>query len=358
MNPCDFNIKDNVHDLQTQGEWAFSDLLDLDYTVSETAEESVSFDDLYGDHADGSVYHDDMQDILAEEAGFGIAQSYDDVLAACLSLLSLSPAAFTMIKDAVKNKWHVSLRDLEGCDYELDAEQKLLVLDNHALSSTALAQSAYFRNFLLVTLTKALRDIWQEKRHGGFEKKFSPDYMILMERVRAADLDVMSVFSAWELRTEGYGAAWRHVIGSDIGDMAMTYSAYLERDPTSQFNGRAMRATFNQWFRDGLRIKDCDRETLDYMDGVLDSDVVGNAFGGRRPNKMDIEVISCLPDRSAYLQGSGAEILGNPAYTAMNDEINQTHLFHIMHDLEAVTVEDVPFRDADLARKIFPDSQG
>ena len=38
-----------------------------------------------------------------------------------------------------------------------------------------------------------------------------------------------------------------------------------------------------------------------------------------------------------------------------SDPINQTHLFHIIRDLETVIVGGVPFRDAGLAAKMFPD---
>jgi len=69
---------------------------------------------------------------------------------------------------------------------------------------------------------------------------------------------------------------------------------------------------------------------------------------------MNVEILSCLPDKTAYLQGLGTEVLSDPVYSSVDNVINQTHLFHIMYDLQAVVVEDVAFRDADLARKIFP----
>ena len=280
---------------------------------------------------------------------------YKSVLSWCVSVLDCSPTAQLMLKEAAEKDWKVALEDLAGGDYCIDVEQKLLILDHNALMPSALGRSDYFRNVILVTLIKALRDIWQERCHGGFDALYAPEHILLMERVRAADLDVMAVLVAWELRFEYYAPLWRHVIGSDIGDMAMVFSGYLERDPSSGFNGQALAAVFKQWFCRVQRVDICDHDTLEYLDDVLTMRDVSDPFGRKKPVKMNVEILSCLPDKTAYLQGLGAEILGDPVYAAIDNEINQTHLFHILYDLEAVIVENVPFRDAVLARMIFPD---
>ncbi len=279
---------------------------------------------------------------------------YKDCLSWCVNILNSSSTAKLMLKEASEKDWQVTLDDLNGGDYCIDVEQKLLILDNNMLDPCSLLKSNYFKNALLVTMVKALRDIWQEKRYGGFDEFYSSEYILLLERVRAADLDVMAVMIAWELRLGTYLEGWKHIIGSDIGDLAMVYSGYLERDHSALFNGRALLATFKQWFRSAQRLDDCDHDVLEYMDDVINSTHISNPFGRKSPSKMNIEVLSCLPDKSAYLQGMGTEILNNPMFSAIDNEINQTHLFHIMHDLETIMVENVPFRDAGLAQKIFP----
>tara|TARA_R110001592_G_scaffold3525_12_gene19910 strand:+ start:11063 stop:12157 length:1095 start_codon:yes stop_codon:yes gene_type:complete len=279
---------------------------------------------------------------------------YKDVLKWCTSVLEQSPSARVMLGEAIEKDWMITLEDLRGGDYCLDVENKILVLDNNALVPSALIRSTYFRNITLVTLTKALRDIWQEKRHGGFDEDYAPAHVLLMERIRAADLDVIALLVGWELRSENSPEVWRHMIGSEIGDMAMAFSGHLERDPSAQFNGHGLLAAFKQWFREAARVNRCDHDTLEYLDEVLATSDLINPFGQKTPGKMHIEILSCLPDKTAYLQGQGAEMLSDPMYSSVDDDINQTHLFHIMHDLEAVVVENVPFRDPDLARKIFP----
>lgn len=292
--------------------------------------------DLFADGADGEIY------------------DYSDILSWCLRILSCSTSAHALIGEALDKDWVVTLDDLGGSGYSLDVEERMLTLDHNALVPSALGRSSYFRNVTMVTLIKALRDIWQERRHGGFDEVYTANNVVLMERLRAADLDVFSILAAWEIRVEGYEDLWRTVLGSEQSDMAMIFSGFVEREPATQFNGQALKACFIQWYRDDTRIDACDRETLDYLDDVLCHSSAINPFGTKGPSKMDVEVISMMPDRCAYLQGLGAEILADPVYSDIENEINDTHLMHIMYDLEAIIVEDVPFRDAGLARKIFP----
>ncbi len=298
---------------------------------------------------------EDMDTDFFTDIEDGEVFEYKDVLSWCVSVLETSPTARIMLKEAADKNWILALDDLHGADYCIDVENKTISLDNNSLVPSALGRSVYFRNITLVTLVKALRDIWQEKRYGGFDEIYAPEHVMLMERIRAADLDVVAVLVAWELRSsEDHPDIWRHMIGSEIGDMAMNFSGYLERDPTAQFNGHGLHAAFKQWFRDEARVNRCDHDTLDYMDEVLSTSATTNPFGSKKPGKMNIEMLSCLPDKTAYLQGQGAEIMADPMFAGVDDEINQTHLLQIMHEMQAVIVENVPFRDMALAKKIFP----
>ena len=280
----------------------------------------------------------------------------NDVLRWALNLLSHSDAGYLLVREAMQKDWRICLEELSGGEYLIDVSEKLLVLDNHSMFASALCASKYFRHMILVSLIKALRDIWQENRYGGFAQKYSPEHVLILERVRAADCDVVSLMVAWELRSEGYPFIWRHMIGSEITDIALAFSGDLDHKfyGAKELNSALVRS-FRQWFENPIRIRNCDRDTLDYLDDVLKNSDEQDPFGRKKPSKMNIEILSCLPDKTAYLQGKGAEILSEPLYLSMNDEINQTHLFHIMYDTEACVIEDVPFRDADLARRIFPE---
>lgn len=284
--------------------------------------------------------------------------NHRDILGWCIGILAASPAARLMIKEAAAEEWSIGIADLGGHDFHLDVPEKQIILDDSGLMCAALGRSGYFLNMLRVSMIRALRDVWQEKRHGGFDEHYGPEEILMLERVRAADCDVIAVLVSWELRGEGHSELWRHMIGSDEGDMAMAFSNRLERDPSSQFTGAALGAAFKQWYRDIHRANGCDHETLEYLDDVIRSNAEtnggGQPFGDKKLTRIGIEVLSCLPDKTAYLRGMGDEIMTDPLYAGLYDEINQSHFLQVMSDMKATYVQGIPFRDASLASKIFP----
>lgn len=280
----------------------------------------------------------------------GEASNDREFLAHILKQLSQSAAAQLLIKEAGEQGWRVGLSHLENHDFHLDVPSKTIVLDNHGLDTEGFARSPYFYHAVQASLIRALRDAWQEKRHGGFDENYAPESVLLLERIRAADSDVMAVMIAWELN----GDLWRHMTGAEDSDIALAFSNTLERDPSSTH--KALSASFRQWFRNVGRVNSCDHETLEYMDEVMNANG-GPAFGKKRAGKICVEVLSCLPDKTAYLRGAGEEILGDPLFAGLSDPINQTHFMHVMRDSSVYYVQNVPFRDASLAAKIFPNGE-
>jgi hypothetical protein len=304
--------------------------------------------------------HWPLAQLQDESQGLGYCNtapdSYKDFLKESIALLGSSPSARLMIREASHLGWKLGISDRTGHDFHLDVPEKQIFLDNCGLSPAALARSGYFRHKVLISLVRALRDAWQEKRHGGFDTHYGPENILLLERVRAADCDVISMLVAWELRGEGFGDVWRHLLGSEEGDMALSYAACLEHDPASHFTGKALQAAFNQWFRSDLRVNASDHETLEYIDMVM-ADNPANPFGKHKLTPVGVEILSCLPDKTAYLRGLGRDLMAAPLYAGMNDFINQSHLMQILHDQQVIFRQGVPFRDAGLAEKIFPDGQ-
>lgn len=281
-------------------------------------------------------------------------QNEKDLLAWILCVLAQSPSARLMIKEALNEGWQIALNDLGDKDFHLDVQQRLIVLHNNSLQISALIRSEHFQNALLVSLGRALRDVWQERRYGGFDEHYGPESILMLERVRTADCDTLSILVSWELRSEGFNDLWRHLIGSEQGDMAIAFSNRLEKDPGALFTGQALQATFKQWYQSERRINACDHETLEYLDDLIKTYADENPFGENYLNAIAIERLSCLPDKTAYLRGCGTHILSNPLYSGLNDAINQSHFMQIMYDLEVTLIEGIPFRDATLAAKFFP----
>lgn len=302
--------------------------------------------------------HVDLPDDLDYEAIIQLPYAFEDsedIMAWAASMLADSPTGSRLWVEAERAGWHVGITDLKNSGFNLDISEQILLLDNYALTASALGRSPYFRNALIVALVRALRDIWHEQKSGTFEDEFAPESALMLERVRAADCDTVALMVGWELRGAGYTDIWRHLIGSAEGDMALIFTRFLERDPTALFDGSALAYAFRQWYADEARVDGCDHETLEALDDIfLGHQGSVMPFGERRLTLEDIERLSCLPDGRCYLKGLADTIMRDPFFAGLHDPVNQTHLFHLMYDMEVVMVNNVPFRDPQLARMIFP----
>lgn len=311
----------------------------IDHMLRDCDADAVSLYDLYG-HS---------------EENTSISALDFQILSWATDLLCTSPTARTMLRDACDRGWSVTLEEDLGHDYCLYAEEKIIALSKANISSPLILKTAHYRNSVLLHFVRALRDVWHEERMDAFEVNYNIETVLFLERMRNADIDVMAVYVAWELRSEHNCEIWHHMIGSDLGDMAMTYSTYLERDPTAHFTGAALKMCFSAWYSHDVRVNKCDHDTLCYMDDMIAEQGLEQAFGGQNASVLDVEMISCLPNKTAYLRGRGDELLSDPYYYGVDDEINQAHFLQIAQDQKVIRVCDVPFRSADLARRIFPE---
>ncbi len=284
-------------------------------------------------------------------------QSDEDVLAWCAAILNESPLASAMIEEAVDKGWSFGLDDLKNGGFHLDIPDRFCRIDHHSMTPLAFTRSAHFRNAALMAFARALRDIWHEARLGDKEEELLPESILMLERLRSADGDIVAVAVAWELRCAGHADIWRYVIGSEDGDIAMAFSKKLDSTPAPIFDGPVMSHAFRQWFADDQRVNLCDHETLEYLDGMIERSGNGNPFGRGRLTGTEVENISLLPDGRSCLAGLGESILCDPFYCGFRDEVNKAHLAHISYDLQVVMVNNVPFRDESLARLIFPESE-
>ncbi len=277
-----------------------------------------------------------------------------EVLVWCAAMALKSPCGSALIHAVMHKGWTVELDDLCGGGFHLNTETKNCVIDHHTLSPAALSNSVYFRHAVLLGFVRALRDIWHEESLGRIEDAYNPEDLVMLERFRSADGDCVAIHVGWELRGAGYGDVWRYILGSEESDIAQAYSRELERNPARHFKGGVLAAAFRQWHADETRVNASDHDALEILDDILSVSRAKNPFGSERLNGRDIEALSALPGGGAYLEGLGQSMLRDPFYAGLKDPVNQTHLLHIIYDLEVVMTAGVPFRDETLARKMFP----
>ncbi|MCB1556102.1 MAG: hypothetical protein KDJ15_02190 [Alphaproteobacteria bacterium] len=298
---------------------------------------------------------------LADEAGEAPFRSAGTeeraLLTAFVSLASLSPVAGTLVRAAASEGWRVGFAAIGNEGYHLDIPARVLWLDSCEMSPATLGRSVWFRNALLYSFVRALRDIGHERDGAFSEAGYRAEDMLMAERIRAADCDCVALLAAWELRGAGHPDLWRHVIGSAEGDMALAFTRTVERAPASLFGGAALAGAFRMWFTRPDRVDACDHGTLEQMDDILAENPDSSPFGRMALTPAAIEDLSLLPGGVRYLDGLGGAIKADPLFAGLNDIVNQTHFMHIMRDLSATVAGNVPFRDAGLAARIFPSSR-
>jgi len=277
-------------------------------------------------------------------------------------ILGMSKTARAMIEEAYEDGWALTLSDEPETGFIIDLYEDTIILglEPYVLHSQSAKMQSWYSG--LVMLTRALRDVWQERRHGGFDDMFAPDEILMLSRVRAADIDVVSIMVAWELKNAGENGFWKYILSSDESGMAETFERTMATAPkynNAKEKRRAMQTCFTAWFSDEARVSSADSKTLEYIDSLVadhnSTNKEGSPFGYDKLKPQMIEILSCLPDKTAYLQGAGHEVLFDPYFAGLDDEYNQAHYMQIMHDLAAVYVSGIPFRSASLASRIFPD---
>lgn len=277
-----------------------------------------------------------------------------DVLQWLCGMAAESPTARLLLKEAQLERWDIRLDDLSQGGYGIDDEAHTVLLDHFGFTAGALGRSAFFRNALFINFVKALRQLWHERSGHSFERTHRPDVALMLERARAADCETIAVLVGWELRGAGYSDVWRSILGSEEGDMAMIFTRAIEKDPAGFYDGSVLTRAFCQWYGDAGRVASCDHATLERMDAMLENAQGAKIFGDDPLRAADIEKLSVLPGGKAYLNGMGRNICTDPYFMALNDPINESHLFQVVYDSKIVLAGGVPFRDKRLARLIFP----
>lgn len=363
------NSDDDIHNVNQGSTTSFDfeecyDLTVQDYSVDSAVSLYTHSNDI--DVIDcTTIPHIDLREVLADVADFELddiehlqqdIKCYEDVAYWASALLLQSATGARLLKSAADYDWALGFDDLDDNGWVLDNQDYIACINKAQIKVESLGRSPFFLNTILCDLIRAQRDIWLEERNEIDYADHHPETVLKVERMRAADIESLVIQVAWELRSIGYASLWRHLLGSDIGDMAILFSRFMERDPASLFDGSALLVAFKQWYADEDRINLIDRVALEICDDILfTSTEMKRVFKQKTLADKSLYEFFALPEGRPYLAPIMQEILRSPYFAAMQNPINEAHLYHILRDLEVCYVGNVPFRDPVLADKIFPD---
>lgn len=292
------------------------------------------------------------QEVLFDHAAYDDqAEIIQDIIESLMETMT----AKTLVSLAASRGYKIALGFLEEGGYQLDTEHNILMLDNFGLATEMLAGSVHYKNQILISLVRGLRDIWHECRISDIYEVLNPEHIIKIERFRAADVEAVTAHILWQMRNEGHNDAWRNLISDESGDIALSYMQIAEDVADEAGYIKALNRAFRQWFTDSNRSDACDHDALELMDEMALEKGFAKAFGRHTLNAEALMGMMALPCGTRYLTGLQSDILTDPFYAGFHDTINQAHLFHIMQDREGHMAAGVAFQNHELAMKIFPD---
>jgi hypothetical protein len=335
-----------------------NDILDDDFLFDDRYDDIGNSDDLFED-GDAYALEDLLRLVQQQENGDAHA---DDILAATpfasdedaliwgLSILCQSSLGRAIAFDARFEDWSLEVDDIEdGCPI-IDSQLRILILPRGTPSIAALSRSYHDRLAFLTNLARGVRMIWQDMNGVRVRNDLTADDQIFFERLRRADMDVVTLRIMWDLRDMGFGALWRNLIAGNLGDVVMAAGHFWEDEPFP--NGVAQ--AFLTWMGCDHLLAECDNRTLDDMDARLQRSV-NDVCGLAMLTGDDVLAISRLPEGESYLAAMARTLCYSTEFRHIPDPVNEAHLRQILEECSEIMSPSLVFRDSELERKIFPD---
>lgn len=259
-----------------------------------------------------------------------------------------------LIKDLSKD-WRIDFDDLDDVAYDLDIDNAIIILHNHGLRPDQAMASPYFKPQILLALAEALRMARHVEWLDGMLARYHPETIILLGRICVADTTTQKIKFAWDAKINGDGSLWKTLLCGDCSDVAQGYESALDKFKTSGLDPeesvkKAMAVAFNRWFTAPERMKECDHDTLNLIDGMIAEHVI---FDSRRLEKNAVTCMTLIPAGAAsyvdvFLQN---DLLKNTYYSSIADEVNASHFAQILKDMNKVNVGGLIFSDPALAAR-------
>jgi len=276
-----------------------------------------------------------------------------DILRWALSYLCETSLGRSLSHDARFDGWMIAVED--GDEWsdkgQIDTAQKCLYLPRYSDSIATFSRSQPAQMQFLFQLLKGLRLIWQDNTYSGNTEELSAEEYLRFERLIDADGDLCGLLAGYQLRESGDHDLWRYILSSDLHPLAITLCECLDFDASADNTLDTLGFVFQDWFSDDARLAKIDHASLTKLDSRSDTD-----FGTAAIGFEDLIQLSMMPDGFSYLEYPASEILSDEFYVRMTDPVNAAHLRQIACESQIHLIEEIGFRDPDLARKFFPNS--
>lgn len=316
------------------------------------------FEDLYADYDAYSL--EDLLRIVQEDKRLDVENAAtapfstdEEALLWALAHICESGLGRALACDARFEEWALEVDDVDGDRLVIDPQLRIVIIPRGTPSVMALARSLTARFEFLLNLARGLRLIWQDMNGVRSRIDLTADDQIFMERARRADQDIIALRMAWEMREEGLGQFWHHLISGSLGDLADSAASLWSSDSKHAPVSQRLPQIFLGWLASDLLLNEVDSRALDDMDARLQNsihDVCGTSF----LTPQDLMALGRMPEGGSYLAPLSRTILYVEDLRLMPDPINEAHLQQILEDSGTLLAPALVFQDSELERKFFP----
>lgn len=272
-----------------------------------------------------------VRDVI-ERTGHTAGQPEYDILSVLLVELQKSPTARHLIQQVIERDFNLVLEENLGLDVSgFQTSSASLILPKIETRDLRIKKN---RGRALMSIAACLRRALKANQGHFHRFDLEPlDYMRL-NRLAEADIDAVTVQICWELRTAGDALAWRQLLAGDKGDLAVVFTNGLRHSPMGQFDGKALRYVFRQWFADPERVNGADHTALEFLDMAI---ACPEQFSITAEEKLGAEDIRRLEKHLPFPNYlDGINVFGR-WFDGLKDAFNQIHLHHILDDIRHFT---------------------
>lgn len=159
----------------------------------------------------------------------------------------------------------------------------------------------------LVFLAHELAHVTQHPRFSN-NRRFSPENMLLLHRVREATAEAVATRVLWQLRDLGLEQPWQAKLETAYGDIAGLFEASMAKGRGAAAELRATRSAFYHWFEADWRLDIYDDLMLKTLARIAD-DPVGLLPSSRWLSDRYLRDISRYAGDSFLIKGDGRMLM-------------------------------------------------
>jgi hypothetical protein len=160
----------------------------------------------------------------------------------------------------------------------------------------------------LVFLAHELAHVPQHPRFSN-NRRFAPEDMLLLQRVREATAEAVATRTLWQLRAVGMEAPWQAKLKTAYGDIVRVFATSMGRRRGDAAELLATRTAFQHWFEAAWRLHIYDDLMLKTLARIAD-DQIGMLPSSRWLSDGFLLGIARYGGTSFLIEGDGRRLIG------------------------------------------------